>query len=200
MKTKAYGGMAVLMRRTFPRGLIPMKMYTFVLTIVLLCGLADPLPAEDVQQVFSGIPWGSSITAFQGLRETARSGDIAFYKRDKDIYSIANVALTDIIYGFYDGKFFSVYLKISNPDDIETIKTSLDKVYGPARAQLRLHQTIYIWDYLDVKIKLKQPRDASDAKLAYYYVPLSIKANASQPDQGQTHIFELEDGLPEFEF
>jgi len=177
-----------------------MKMHTFLLAIVLLCGMADPLPAEDIQQVFSGIPWGSPITAFQGLRETARSGDIAFYKRDKDIYSIADVGLTDIVYGFYDGKFFSVYLKIARPENTDTIKNFLDKVYGPARAQLRLHQTIYIWDYLKVKIKLKQALDAPEAKLAYYYVPLSRRANASRPRQGQVHSFDLGDGLPEFEF
>jgi hypothetical protein len=162
--------------------------------------MADPLPAEDVQQVFSGIPWGTSIKAFQGLHETARSGNIAFYKRDKDMYSIADVALPDIVYGFYNGKFFSVYLKITNPDDSEKIKNFLDKVYGPARAQLRLHQTIYIWDYLNVKIKLRQALDAADAKLAYYYVPLSIKANASRPNQDTEHIYELDDGLPEYDF
>jgi len=177
-----------------------MKMIPFTLAIVLLFGLAHPLPAEDVQQVFSGIPWGSSIEAFQGLRETARSGDIAFYKRDKDMYSIADVALPDLVYGFYNGKFFSVYVKIANPDNFAKIKNFLDTVYGPARAQLRLQATIFIWDYLNVKIKLKQALDTTDAKLVYYYVPLSVKANASRPNQDHEHIFELGDGLPEYEF
>ena len=177
-----------------------MKVIVFPLAIVLLFGLAHPLPAEDVQQVFSGIPWGTSIEAFQGLHEAARSGNIAFYKRDKDMYSIADVALPDIVYGFYNGKFFSVFLKIANPDDPEKIKNFLDKVYGPARDQLRLDQTIYIWDYLNVKIKLKQILDATHTKLAYYYVPLSIKANASRPNQDTEHIFKLDDGLPEYDF
>jgi hypothetical protein len=177
-----------------------MKMNTIICAMILFFGMTNPLPAEDVQQVFSGTPWGSSITAFQGLHQTARSGDFTFYKRDKDIYSIADVALTDIVYGFYTGKFFSVYMKIADPDNVEPIKNFLDTVYGPARAQLRLHETIFIWDYLNVKIKLKQPLDGTHAKLAYYYVPLSLKANAARPREGQDHVFELGDGLPEYEF
>jgi hypothetical protein len=177
-----------------------MKMSAFVIAIALVIGLANPLPAEDVQQVFSGIPWGTSIEAFQGLHETARSGDIAFYKRDKDMYSIAGLALPEIVYGFYKGAFFSVYIRITHPDDFGTIKDFLDKVYGPARAQLRIRETIYIWDYLNVKIKLKQALDEFNVKLAYYYVPLSIEANASRPHQDQEHIFELGDGLPEYDF
>ena len=177
-----------------------MKTSPILYAMVLFFGLTNPLAAEDVQQVFSGIPWGSTVEAFQGVHQSARSGDFTFYKRDKDIYGIADVALTDIVYGFYKGKFFSTYLNISDPDNVEPIKAFLDKVYGAARAQLRLHETIFIWDYLNVKIKLKQPLDGSAAKLAYYYVPLSLEANASRPGEGRDHVFELGDGIPEYEF
>ncbi len=177
-----------------------MKINTILCAMALFFGLINPLAAEDVQQVFSGIPWGSTVEAFQGVHQSARSGDFTFYKRDKDIYGIGDVALTDIVYGFYKGKFFSVYLKITDPDNVGPIKNFLDKVYDPARAQLRLHETIFIWDYLNVKIKLKQPLNGATAKLAYYYVPLSLKANASRPGEGQDHVFELGDGIPEYEF
>jgi hypothetical protein len=177
-----------------------MKISPFLSAMVLFFALTNPLAAEDVQQVFSGIPWGSTVEAFQGVHQSARSGDFTFYKRDKDIYAVGDVALTDIVYGFYKGKFFSVYLKITNPDNVQPIKTFLDKVYDPARAQLRLHETIFIWDYLNVKIKLKQALDGTRAKLAYYYVPLSLKANAARPGEGQDHVFQLGDGIPEYEF
>jgi hypothetical protein len=45
------------------------------------------------------------------------------------------------------------------------------------RAQLRVTQTIYIYDYHEIKIKLKHYETEGTYKLAFYYTPLSAKLN-----------------------
>ena len=177
-----------------------MKFHPIVLAAIFVIGIVPPLQAEDVLQNFSGMLWGAPIDDFRDLRKSASSGDIAYYKRDQDFYSIGGVTLPDVVYGFFDGKFFAAFMKVASVKSFEQIKRHLDKVYGPARAQLRINQTIYIWDYLDVKIKLKQYGDRTDGKLAFYYIPLSVKAIATRPDQSHEKVFELEDGPPEYDF
>ena len=156
--------------------------------------------AEDVMQSFSGILWGTPIEEIRGLQESARDGDTHYYKRAEDFYNIAGVTLSEVIYGFYQGKYFAAYMKLASADIFSKVKRHLDTVYGDARSQLRLNQTIYIWEYLDVKIKLKQYHDQSHAKLAFYYMPLSTKANRIKIEDDKEKIFKIESGEPEYDF
>lgn len=156
--------------------------------------------AEDVMQSFSGILWGTPIEEIRGLQESARDGDIHYYKRAEDFYNIAGVTLPDVIYGFYQGKYFAAYMKLASSDIFSKVKRHLDTVYGDARSQLRLNQTVYIWEYLDVKIKLKQYNDQFHGKLAFYYMPLSNKANRIKIEDDKEIVFKIESGEPEYDF
>jgi len=177
-----------------------MRTISMLLTLLIVLGSAATGSAENVMQGFSGILWGTSIEDVRGLHETARSGDIHYYKRTEDFYSIAGVTLSELIYGFFQGQYFAAYMPLNAADDVAKVKQHLDTVYGDARAQLRINQTIYIWDFLDVKIKLKQYRDQPRSKLSFYYVPLSTKANAAKSGTGSDVIIPLDTGEPEYDF
>lgn len=177
-----------------------MRTTSTLLTLLIVLGTVAAGSAQDMVQGFSGIRWGTSIEDVRGLHETARSGDIHYYKRAEDFYSIAGVNLSELIYGFYQGQYFAVYMPLNSPEAFAKVKKHLDTVYGDARAQLRLNQTIYIWDFLELKIKLKQYRDQPRSKLAFYYAPLSTKANAAKPRTGGDTIIPLDSGEPEFDF
>ena len=64
--------------------------------------------------------------------------------------------------------------------DFDKIKEFMISDYGNPRAQLRVNQTIYIWDHKNIKIKMKLYEKNGHQKLAYYYTPLSNKLNESQ--------------------
>ncbi len=177
-----------------------MRTTSTLLTVFILLGTVATGSAQDVVQGFSGIRWGTSIEDVRGLHETARSGDIHYYKRAEDFYSIAGVTLSELIYGFYQGQYFAAYMPLNSPADFAKVKKHLDTVYGDARAQLRINQTIYIWDFLEVKIKLKQYRNQPRSKLAFYYVPLSTRANTAKSGTGSETILPLDPGEPEYDF
>ena len=182
------------------KGIKLMKIKPTLLIVLISLVLVQAGHAEDVMQSFSGMLWGTSIEDVRGLQESARDGDIHYYKRAEDFYNIAGVTLPDVIYGFYQGKYFAAYIKLTSADAFDKVKRHLDTVYGDARSQLRINQTIYIWEYLDVKIKLKQYRDTSDAKLAFYYMPLSMKANEAKAKADTEKVYQLDQYDPEFDF
>jgi hypothetical protein len=177
-----------------------MKIKPTLLIVMISLALVQFGHAEELMQSFSGILWGTPIEEIRDLQESARDGDIHYYKRAEDFYTIAGVTLSDVIYGFYQGKYFAAYLKLTSGDSVTRIKRHLDTVYGPARSQLRINQTIFIWDYLDVKIKLKQYQNQPQAKLSFYYVPLSTKANKIKTENAKEKVFKLESGEPEYDF
>lgn len=177
-----------------------MTIKSTLLAVVFTLGLTQTGFAEEVTQSVSGIRWGTPVGDVRGLQETARSGDIHYYKRGEDFYSIGGVTLSDVIYGFYQDAYFAAYIKLTSPDEFAKVKRHLDTVYGEARSQLRVGKTIYIWDHLDVKIKMKQYADRPDAKLAFYYTPLSTRANAAKTNADEEKIFKLNPGAPEYDF
>lgn len=179
-----------------------MKIKLTLLAMLLCLGLTQMGMADDVMQGFSGILWGTSIEDVRDFQEIAREGDILYYKRAEDFYNIAGVTLPNVIYGFYQGKYFSAYMKIDSADDLNKIKRHLDDIYGDARAQLRIKQTIYIWDFMDVKIKLKQDSEKPSAKLGFYYVPLSTKVNKAKANakNDTEKIYKLDQEDPKYDF
>jgi hypothetical protein len=179
-----------------------MKKFVTLCAMLLCLGIAPIAMAEDVMQGFSGILWGTPIEELRDFQEIAHEGDIRYYKRSEDFYNIAGVTLPNVIYGFYQGKYFSAYMKITSDDHFRKVKRHLDNIYGDARSQLRIKQTIYIWDFMDVKIKLKQFQEKSNAKLGFYYVPLSTKANeAKAKSKGDTEkVYKLDQEDPKYDF
>lgn len=179
-----------------------MKMLSILMAIIFCLGAAQPAIAEDVLQSFSGILWGTPIEDVRDFQEIDRDGDIRYYKRTEDFYNIGGVTLEDVIYGFFQEKFFATYMKIDSADHFRKIKRHLDNLYGDARSQLRIKQTIYIWDFKDLKIKLKQYNEQSRAKLGFYYVPLSTQANEAKAKakNDSEKVFKLEQVDPKYDF
>ncbi len=96
-----------------------MKIKLTLLTMLLCLGLTQMGMSEDVMQGFSGILWGTPIEDVRDFQEIAREGDIVYYKRAEDFYNIAGVTLPNVIYGFYQGKFFSTYMEVTSSDGFQ---------------------------------------------------------------------------------
>ncbi len=59
---------------------------------------------------------------------------------------------------------------------------------------MRMDRTIYIWDFLEVKIKLKHYEEREEAKLAFYYTPLSTKVNEARKATKSETVIKIESG------
>lgn len=164
-------------------------------------GSPQPVSAEeDLLQGAAGLAWKTTVADVPDLQESARSGDIRYYRRPGHAYRIDGITLPEIIYGFYQGRYFAAYINVSSPADVDQIRSYLEKRYGRPRAQLRTDRTIFIWDYPDAKIKLKQYRNQAGAKLAYYCVPLSRQANQSRGVKQRVKVYDLDEATPDYDF
>jgi hypothetical protein len=133
--------------------------------------------AADISEGFSGLKWGTNVSTIDNLSELSKKENVGYYFRPTEIGLIYHANVGRVIYGFYRDKFFAVYFRIKSRKDFDRIKEYLISDYGTPRAQLRVNQTIYIWEHKNIKIKMKLYEKKGHHKLAYYYTPLSNKLN-----------------------
>ena len=139
--------------------------------------------AADIQDTFLGVKWGAGASTDENLKEIRKDKEVTYYVKPGQNYIIDDIRLGEPIYGFFNDKFFGAFINFESNEHVETIKNFLDKEYGPVRAQLRVTQTIYIYDYHDIKIKLKRFENKGTFKLGFYYTPLSTKLNESRMEK-----------------
>jgi hypothetical protein len=156
-----------------------MKNSIFVYGMVIIL-MGHFVYAADISEGFSGLKWGTNVSTVDNLSKLSQKGNVGYYFRYNEIGLIYNANVGRVIYGFYRDKFFAVYFRIKSRKDFDKIKEYIISGYGAPRAQLRVNQTIYIWEHGDIKIKMKLFEKADTHKLAYYYTPLSNKLNESR--------------------
>jgi hypothetical protein len=169
---------------------LDMKKSIFMYGMVIIL-MAHFVYAADLNEGFSGLKWGTNISAVDNLSELSQKGNVGYYFRFNEMGLIYNTNVGQVFYGFYGDKFFAVYFKIKSKKDFDKIKEFITLDYGAPRAQLRVSQTIYIWEHKNIKIKMKLHEKNGHQKLAYYYTPLSNKLNESQLEENFEQYIKL---------
>jgi hypothetical protein len=169
-----------------------------LIAIALTC-LTTPAAAQELRTTFSGIRWGAPAEEARGLALARQSGDESYFSKADDFYSLGGVNCEKVLYGFYQNQFFGAFMQVNNQKDFQAVLKHLTQRYGDARSQMRMDRTIYIWDYLDVKIKLKHYEDQPEAKLAFYFTPLSTKVNEARQATKSETVIKLAPGEDEQE-
>lgn len=167
-----------------------------LICIALTC-LTAPVAAQDLQTTFSGIRWGAPSEEARGLKLTRQDGDVHYFAKADDFYSLGGVNCEKVLYGYYQDQFFAAFMQVKNQKEFKAVLEHLTERYGDARSQMRMDRTIYIWDYLDVKIKLKHYEELPEAKLAFYYTPLSAKVNEARKAGKSETVIKLDSGEEE---
>jgi hypothetical protein len=149
---------------------------------IFMCGMVIVLIAHlaysaDLNEGFSGLKWGTNLSTVDNLSELSQKGNVGYYFRFNEMGLIYNVNVGRVHYGFYRDQFFAAYFRIKSRKDFDKIKEAMISDYGTPRAQLRVSQTIYIWEHKNIKIKMKLHAKNDSYKLAYYYTPLSNQLN-----------------------
>jgi hypothetical protein len=163
-----------------------------VIILAVILGLATSLPAADLQQEFNGIQWSASSKKITRLQESAAKGAVRYFQRTGDRFTIADLTFDHLIYGFYQDQFFAVFINLQSDAEFNQIKDHLTRTFGKPRANFRMNETVFIWDYRKIKIKLKQDEKGRSYKLAYYYRPLSEKLNEESLEEKTETIRKLE--------
>jgi hypothetical protein len=144
----------------------------------ILC--SGTLPAADLDKEFLKKPWGAELSEFPQHVNVGGSGKIAYYVNPKQAYTIFDAQVMNLVYGFYDQKFFAVYADLEAIDTYSNIKHRIQQRYGLPKISMesRGALTTHSWMVGDTRIKMKYSEATSAMKLSFYYMPLAGRANA----------------------
>ena len=131
--------------------------------------------AADLEEGFMGYKWGDDIYNYDGLKQLYSKAGVTFYSNPGESYSIEGVTIGDVIYGFYEDKFYAVYINIDSPDKYDLIEGHMKEKYGlpDSKTSTKDNQFTYKWKYQDVTIKLKIDQIRGNMKVAFYHGPTS---------------------------
>jgi hypothetical protein len=174
--------------------------YLFLITAVFLMNTGDPA-AADLKDGFFDITWGANLSELDGFKKISENSNVAYFVSDRRVYKIADIKISDVVYGSFENQFFAVYVNIEAIDVFAQLRRYINHKYGLpkiriAKMQEADQQTVYQWNYEKTKIKLKIYENRDNMKMAFYYTPLSAQVNETQMETFQeTHkkpIFPLD--------
>lgn len=146
--------------------------------------------ASDIEKGFLKYTWGDSASKYSGLSELGNKGDVSYYSKPGETYTVGNVLIDKTIYGFYKDQLFGVYLNIDSIEVYDELLNHMKSQYGlPAYETTSYDLVVYQWKQQDVIIKLKMNKSTEKMKLAFYFQPLSSKLNAKQWEKLDTSSF-----------
>jgi hypothetical protein len=165
------------------------KMITLI-AVALTLLLGTNACASDIQKGILQYKWGDSTAGYNGLSKLADKGEVSYYSKPGEIYTIGDVSVDKVIYGFYQDQLFGVYLNIDSIEVYDQLLQHLKSLYGlPAYKTTADNHLVYKWKQQDIIIKLKMNKPGRKMKLAFYYRPLSSKLNALQWEDLDTTTF-----------
>jgi len=84
-----------------------------------------------------------------------------------------------VVYGFYQDKFFAVYIGVDTIETFGEIRKNIKSRYGlpNTSTSMKSGQTVYKWKHENVRIKMKIIQKEDKMKVGIYYLPLSGKLN-----------------------
>lgn len=79
---------------------------------------------------FRGVTFGTDFGKFTGLTVDDEQGKVKLYKKKDDDLDIGPADLSEIVYEFYDGKFFGVILYTKDKADSAELLAIATKAFG----------------------------------------------------------------------
>ena len=166
--------------------------YLFFITAVFLMNTGDPA-AADLKDGFYDIAWGANLSQLDGFKKISENLNVAYFVSDRRAYKIADIKISDVVYGSFENQFFAVYINTAAIDVFAQLRRYINHKYGLPKIKITKmqeadQQTVYQWNYEKTKIKLKIYENRDNMKMAFYYTPLSAQVNETQMEAFQeTH-------------
>jgi hypothetical protein len=170
-----------------------------LMVAAVLWMLLAPVQAAELESGFMDTKWSSPAKDLQGFTRVGGSGKIAYYVNPQRTYTFFGTEVPDdVVYGFYDDKFFAIYVNIEGIDVFSQIKSYIQHKYGiPSKTsrETRGDLTTYVWKLNHTQIKFKHHETSGKMKMSFYYLPIANQVNAEmkkdQEDEPPEPVFPL---------
>jgi hypothetical protein len=166
-----------------------------IIIIAALVMLFPPVHAAELESGFMDTKWTTLVKDLKDFTIVAGSERIAYYVNPQRKYVFFGKEIPDdVVYGFYDDKFFAVYVDIEGIDIFSQIKSYIQQKYGVPnktsretrsdlptltnRRETRGDLTTYTWKLNQVQIKFKHHETTGKMKISFYYLPIAKQVNA----------------------
>jgi hypothetical protein len=166
-----------------------------IMIAVFLGVLFAPVRAAELESGFIDLKWSVSATELKGFTKVGESGKITYYLNPLRKYTFfGNEVSDEVVYGFYDDKFFAVYANIEGIEIFSQVKSYIQHKYGvpdkisretrsdlpslSSRRETRGDLTTYSWKVKQTQIKFKHHETTGNMKISLYYMPIAGQANA----------------------
>jgi hypothetical protein len=161
------------------------KYHIAVVMVFFTMGLGTLSFAAELQDGFMGYKWGESISQYAQLTGLYTKGDVTYYSNPGESFTVDDMSVDDVVYGFYQGSLFAVYIGIDALETYDRVLLHMKLKYGfpDTKTSARDHLTTIQWKYQDVAIKLKTDEVGGKMKLAFYYRPISRDLKKDQIDE-----------------
>jgi len=170
-----------------------------LMVAAVLWMLLAPVQAAELESGFMDTKWSSPAKDLKGFTRVGGSGKIAYYVNPQRTYTFFGTEVPDdVVYGFYEDKFFAVYVNIEGIDVFSQIKSYIQHKYGvPSKTsrETRGDLTTYVWKLNQTQIKFKHHETSGKMKMSFYYLPIANQVNAEmkkdQEDEPPEPVFPL---------
>ena len=170
-----------------------MRAYKIIFSCWLTMMFFTTALVYDLQQGMHGMKWGSSVAENSDLKKVHEPELANYYAKPDTLYQIASQPVPGVFYGFYDDKFFAVFVRLRSLDQFSKLKQAFDTKYGDAKSSYssQSKQQVYRWNDGDVKIKLKMIETMGQFKMAFYHSPLSTQLNEKRLEDIPPDLYKL---------
>lgn len=168
-----------------------MKKKIFVIMVCMVTLGGATVGALEIQNGLMGYQWGDSVANYPGLEKLGDKGEVSYYRKPGEVYTIGEEMIEKVIYGFHRDQLFGIYLHLDSIAVYDNLFNHLKAEFGlPSYKEAAGgDKPVFKWKDQDVTIKLKMEKPAGKLKLAFYYRPISTALNSSQWEELDTSSF-----------
>jgi hypothetical protein len=144
------------------------------------CAFAPAAGAAGLDDGFLGMAWGSPPSAAPGLERAGQAGPIGYYVHPRQAYRLFDAEVPEVVFGFYEDRFFAVYVNLEGIDVFARIRHDIQQKHGLPKIsrESRSDLTTYSWKAGETRIKLKHYETSGVLKLSLYHLPVASRVNA----------------------
>ena len=148
----------------------------FVMVIAIVYTYMTATPSDPTG--YRGTSWGSAPEVLPHGQLIESNGDLSYYRRTDEDPHFRGIPVTGVIYGYYKGKLYAVYVYFDAREHFQKIKESLVRDHGEP-TKIDQGDEKFFWNGETVNLLLTRTDNGQKGRLTYSYNTLQTEVELS---------------------